>query len=230
MYQKERKKLAIKIEKLFDIGMLNIEGGGVSIRLPGGKILATPTGGAFRLWKIEPEDILVTDKKRGRVIEKGRYLAMAEFPLDLHIFNRFSLCNAIFHVHGPYSLVYASMGKPIPKSTNHVEILGEIPCLESPDEAGLKVEYLKNPYQVVMPEAVVQRPEVYVVFKRLFRKFDRAFAGRENELEKHGLAFTVEKHGLFVLAKNLDEAIENAVRVEAAARTQLFINSAGGME
>jgi len=221
LYPKERQNLANVINELRILGILNPEGGGIVVRIGNGNILASPTGAAFRLWKVEPKDILVTNKD-GYILEKGNYLAIAEFSFDLHILSNFPLANAIFHVHGPYSLAFASKRKSIPCSTNHVEILGKVPCLESPDETGLKREYLKNPFPVNMPKAVIQRPEVFLVFRGLVKEFDHLFKSRAGELENHGLAFTVEKHGLFVFAKTLEEAIENAVRVEGAARTALF--------
>ncbi|OGG18395.1 hypothetical protein A2721_00415 [Candidatus Gottesmanbacteria bacterium RIFCSPHIGHO2_01_FULL_47_48] len=221
LYSTERKKLAKKIGQLKDLGILNPEGGGIAVRLTDGMILVSPTGGAFRLWEVQPEDILVTDLS-GKIVEKGKYLAIAELPIDLYIFANYPLANAVFHLHGPYSLAFASLCLPIPHTTNHVEILGEVPCLKSPDETKLKREYLANSFKVNIPEAVVYRPEVFLVFDRLIKEFNNCFGSRGQELDKHGLAFTVEKHGLFVFARNLDEAIENAVRVEGAARTAIF--------
>ncbi|MBU1088877.1 class II aldolase/adducin family protein [Patescibacteria group bacterium] len=223
LYKEERKKMAILLRELYDEGLLNIEGGGVSLRISKELILASPTGAAFRRWRVEPRDILVTNKEGG-VIERGRYLAMAEYPLDLYILNSFKKCNAVFHVHGQYSLVYASKRLSVPMTTNHVQILGKIPCLKSTNETGLKKKYLASPYFVNMPKAVLQRPEVYIIFKQLIKKINNSFKGRADELERHGLAFTVEKHGLFCFARSLEEAIENAVRVEAACRTGLLIN------
>lgn len=133
LYKKERFYLIKKIEKLVGMGLLNIEGGGISIRVAPNRILVTPTGSAFRLWEVKPGDILVTDE-RGKIIERGKYFAVAEFPIALHIFNKFKICNSVFHTHGPFSLAYASIRRKIPKSTHHVEVLGEIPCLRSPNE------------------------------------------------------------------------------------------------
>jgi ribulose-5-phosphate 4-epimerase/fuculose-1-phosphate aldolase len=51
----------------------------------------------------------------------------------------------------------------------------------------------------------------------------RLFLGkRSQELKRHGLAFTVYKHGIFVLARNIDEAFDNLLRVEKNAQTQIF--------
>lgn len=221
LYKKERLQLIEKIERIVRFGLLTLEGGGISIKLDDGNILATPTGSAFRQWQLNPRDLVVTNAS-GKIIERGNYYAMAEFPIDLHIFSNFPLAGAVFHLHGPYSLVFASLLKTVPVVTNQIEILGVVPCLQSANETGLKKEYLAHPYPVDMPEAVVQRPEVYVVFKRLIDEFDTHFINRKDELKSHGLAFTVEKHGLFTIAKNIDEVIENAARVEAAARTAIF--------
>ncbi len=51
----------------------------------------------------------------------------------------------------------------------------------------------------------------------------RLFLGkRSQELKRHGLVFTVYKHGIFVLARNIDEAFDNLLRVEKNAQTQIF--------
>lgn len=213
--------LADKIPLLLSLGILNVEGGGFSLRLSDGNILATPTGASFRLWQIKPEDFLVSDSK-GNLVEKSERLAVADFPVDLHIFSNFPLANSIVHLHAPYSLAFASLRREIPPSTNLISTILPVVCLPSKDEDILKQEYLANPYPVIIPKAVTQRPEVFIVFKRLIDQIDKYLLPRKDELVKHGLAFTVEKHGLFVIAKNIDEAIENAVRVEAAARTAIY--------
>jgi ribulose-5-phosphate 4-epimerase/fuculose-1-phosphate aldolase len=221
LYESERKYLATKISQLLSLGILNSEGGGFSLRLADGNILATPTGASFRLWQVNPEDFLISDPE-GKVLEKGKYLAVADFPVDLHIFSSFALANSIVHLHAPYSLAFASLAKDIPPTTNLISTILPVPCLPSVDEDVLKKNYLANPYSVNIPDAVVKRPEVYIVFQRLIEKIDNQMLSRKDELQKHGLAFTVEKHGLFVIAKNIDEAIENAIRVEAAARTAIY--------
>jgi len=221
LYDYERKFLAKKIAQLLSLGIITVEGGGFSLRLQDGNILATPSGASFRLWQVAPEDFLVSTSD-GKILEKGKYLAVADFPVDLHIFSSFPLANSIVHLHAPFSLAYASLSKDIPPSTNLISTILPVSCISSPDENVLKKEYLAHPYPVTIPEAVIQRPEVYVVFERLIKEIDNHLLPRKDELQKHGLAFTVEKHGLFVIAKNIDEAIENAVRVEAAARTAIF--------
>lgn len=221
LYSDKRHYLVTKIQQLLILGILNVEGGGFSLRLEDGNILATPTGASFRLWNVSPEDFLIATPQ-GNVVEKGQYLAVADFPVDLHIFSNFPQVNAIVHLHAPYSLAFASKGKDIPNSTNLIPVLLPVPCLPSPDEASLKKTYLQNPYPVNIPQAVVQKPEVYIVFERLINEIDSHMIDRKDEISKHGLGFIVEKHGLFVVAKNLDEAIENAVRIEAAARTAIL--------
>src|SRR3990167_4980772 len=124
LYSTERKKLAKKIGQLKDLGILNPEGGGIAVRLTDGMILVSPTGGAFRLWEVQPEDILVTDLSC-KIVEKGKYLAIAELPIDLYIFANYPLANAVF------AKIYKSMGNsamakyfpfstilPIPHTTN----------------------------------------------------------------------------------------------------------------
>ncbi len=49
-------------------------------------------------------------------------------------------------------------------------------------------------------------------------------APRSAELDKHGLAFLVYRHGAYVFARSLDEAFENYYRVESGARTALYMS------
>lgn len=62
-------------------------------------------------------------------------------------------------------------------------------------------------------------------FRDLLDQIDERIAPRAAELRRHGLAFTVYRHGIFVAARRLDEAFDNLIRVERSAQVQLLAAS-----
>lgn len=129
---------------------------------------------------------------------------------------------ACIHSHAPWSLVFASSNIPLLSVTNLMDTLGEVPCLYAEDMK-IKKEYLRKKIKIDIPEGMVQRPDVAAVFyNHIIPQFKDKFLRRKKELEHHGLAFTVYRHGVFVFAKNLAEAAENLSRVESNAKVAIF--------
>jgi ribulose-5-phosphate 4-epimerase/fuculose-1-phosphate aldolase len=97
-----------------------------------------------------------------------------------------------------------------------------VPCVPSEDDFVVKKEYRDNPYPVNIPEGMVNRPDVYVVFEKYTKFIDQFFAERGDELDKQGLSFLVERHGTFTFAKDEEIAIDNFSRIEAACRAYIL--------
>ena len=83
-YQKERLEILRVIKDLKSYSYINPNGGGISMRCDNDNILTTPTGSAFRRWHLGKKDLVVFDLK-GRLVEKGKFLADAEAPLLITI-------------------------------------------------------------------------------------------------------------------------------------------------
>ncbi len=225
MYQEEKQKLLDLIIELKNLNILNIEGGDMAQRVSDKHILVTATGLAeYRKWKATIGDIVVVDYE-GKTVEKGTYPACSELPIYLHMFKQFEHCNFIVHAHEPYSQAFAVHKMVVPPILHQTYAIGEIPCVSSPDDHKEKLEYLKNPHPVNIPEAMIQRPDVYVVFEKYFPEITRLFKGREQELAgRYGLAFTIEKHGIMAFGRNDLIAVDTLMRVASSARAAILSN------
>ncbi|MGH3972628.1 MAG: class II aldolase/adducin family protein [Pseudonocardiaceae bacterium] len=158
----------------------------------------------------------------GRIVDRSGRLAASGTQLHLAIYETFGQVGAVVHCHAPYSLAFASLGVAVPSVTNQADTLGEIPCLIADDTAA-KEQVRSGQLAVPVPEGIVQRPDVNAVnLIELIPQLREQFLPRAEEITRHGLAFTIYRHGAVAMARGLYEATENLARVEVSARTALF--------
>ncbi len=202
--------------------LLNPSGGAASVRLDDGTILISTTGLASQGWRISLRDFIQLAPDDGRIIEQTSGLGASGTPLHLALYRALPTAGAIIHAHAPYSLVFASLGLPVPAVTARCDLIGDVPCLAA-DDGRIKAEYRRSPHPVELPEGMVQRPEVALInidhyqpqVTKLAAELGDSFAFR-------GLACTLYRHGLLVAARDLDQARDLAMRVEESARTALY--------
>jgi L-ribulose-5-phosphate 4-epimerase len=122
----------------------------------------------------------------------------------------------------PYSLFFACINESIPSVTNLSDTLGEVPCLYS-DDLAIKRQLKKMDFKIKALPCMVQRDDMAAIFKvNIIPAFVKNFKSRIKEMDNHGMAFTIYKHGLFVFARTIDECFENLVRVEINARVAMY--------
>lgn len=216
-YESERQHLVTILEELKTWDLLNPAGGAVSVRLPDGNILITTTALAFARWHITVRDFIVLDPEGG-VVEQTGGLGAAGTPVHLDLFRLVPLAGAIVHTHAPYSLAFASLGVPIPSVLNRSDTFGGIPCLHV-DDTALKAAYLADPVPLRYPAGMVQRPEVAAVSLGYRPQLEDMIAPRADELTRHGLGFTLYRHGAFTVGRQLEETCDLMMRLEETART-----------
>jgi L-fuculose-phosphate aldolase/L-ribulose-5-phosphate 4-epimerase len=106
MYTNEKKEIIKAGLALKEYNLIALSGGNVSMRMPDGMILVTPSGMAYD--GMVPEDVVVLDID-GNVIEGERRPSVDSMAL-LHIFQNMERVNAVIHTHQVYatavSLVY----------------------------------------------------------------------------------------------------------------------------
>jgi len=220
-YEAERDLVANTVKRLYRWGMLDTTGGAVSCRAADGTILVTPSGTSFRSWEMVPSDVIALDPK-GRIIDRTSRLAASGTQVHLAVYERFPAVGGIVHAHAPYSLAFASLGRTVPAVTNQLDTLGEIPCLAA-DDTALKAQVRSGELTVHVPEGIVQRADVNAVnVHEIIPQLTERLVPRAAEVERHGLAFLIYRHGAFTIARGLYEAAENFARVEVAARTALY--------
>lgn len=220
LYLKEREYLLSVLTDLIKFRLVDCTGGLLAIRCNDEHILMTTTGEAFRRWHIGIEDFIVTDYL-GNIVEKHEYSSPAGTLVALDLFKNFPLCNAVLHTHSEYSHAFASLNQAVPQAAHLIQTLGDVPCIMVEDKK-IKDEYFANPYPLDVPQSMLNRPDVVAVNLKVIEKINEALIHRKDELSKHGLAFLAYKHGIYVFAKNMDEAFENLARIESSARTYIY--------
>jgi ribulose-5-phosphate 4-epimerase/fuculose-1-phosphate aldolase len=220
-YETHRQHLTRVVNDLLRWEVLNPAGGAVSVRLPDGNILMSCTRIAFDRWKISLRDFIVLDPD-GAVVEQTGGLGASGTPMHLDLYQALPRAGAIVHAHAPYSLAFASLGMPVPSVTNRADTFGDIPCLHA-DDSTVKADYLADPIPLQLPPGMVQRPDVAAVGLLHYRpQLDALIAPRADELERHGLAFTLYRHGAFTVGRQLEETVDLMLRLEESARTALL--------
>lgn len=91
-------------------GLIRLSGGNVSMRLPNGHILVTPSGTSYETMK--PKDIIVMDSKGNRL--EGKLRESVDTVALLYIFEKMPHINAIIHTHQPYATAAGLIGDELP--------------------------------------------------------------------------------------------------------------------
>ena len=99
MFEKEKQEVINAGIKMDRYGLIALSGGNVSVRMPTGEILVTPSGMIYE--DMVPEDVLVVDID-GNVLE-GTRKASVDTEALLYIFKHEPTLNAVIHTHQPYA-------------------------------------------------------------------------------------------------------------------------------
>ncbi|WP_410631214.1 class II aldolase/adducin family protein [Amycolatopsis sp. cmx-4-83] len=220
-HEAERHHIIRSVSDMTRWGTLDPAGGSVSVRAGSGNIVSTTASSAFVRWDITARNLMVYSPE-GSIVERATDLAPPDAPLHMAIYREFPNCNAIVHSHAPYSLAFASLGLGVPSCTNKLDTMGEVPCFTSDDPA-VKEDVLTGRVDIEVAECMGSRPDVIAGYLLTVNpQMLEHFGPRAGELDRHGLGFVVYRHGVFVFARHLDEAVENLTRIEVSARTALF--------
>ncbi len=99
MLEDVKKKIIKAGMNLDRYGLIALSGGNVSVRVPSGEILVTPSGMIYE--EMEPDDVLVMDLE-GNIIEGDRKPS-SDTDGILYIFKERPDLNAVIHTHQPYA-------------------------------------------------------------------------------------------------------------------------------
>ncbi len=110
MYEQEKNELIKTGLALKENKLISLSGGNVSCRLPGDKILVTPSGMAYE--GMVTDDIVTLDID-GNVIEGTRRPSVDSIAL-LHVYRNMSRVNAIIHTHQPYATAIGMVYDQVP--------------------------------------------------------------------------------------------------------------------
>ncbi|WP_406297554.1 class II aldolase/adducin family protein [Embleya sp. NBC_00888] len=227
-YTTEREHAVRTTEHLKRWDVLEPGGGALSRRLDDGNILMACTGLSFRWWDVTVDDFIVLDPD-GDIVEQTGALGASGTPVHLALYREFPACHGIVHAHSPHALAFASLGAEIPSVTNQLDTLGTIACA-SADDLVVKQRVAREGSRHPIPPGIVQGPGPYAVNMEIVPQILDTLRPRAAELDRHGLGFTIYRHGLMAIGRTLDEAANNAHRIESGARAAILqATLAGGL-
>jgi len=99
MFEKEKTELIKAGVKLDRYGLIALGGGNVSMRMPTGEILMSPSGMVYE--DLVPEDVVVMDIDGG--ILEGERRPSSDVEALLYILREMPEVNAVIHTHQPYA-------------------------------------------------------------------------------------------------------------------------------
>ena len=99
MYLAEKEELIKAGIKLDRYGLIALGGGNVSVRMPSGEILMSPSGMIYE--ELTPDDVVVVDLD-GNTIEGARRPS-SDIDALLYILREMPQVNAVIHTHQPYA-------------------------------------------------------------------------------------------------------------------------------
>ena len=110
MYEKQKKMVIETALEIKKSGLISLSGGNVSMRMPSGHILVTPSGMSYEGMKAK--DIVVTDIKGNRI--EGKLRESVDTIALLYIYEHMPQVNAIIHTHQPYATAAGLLGDTLP--------------------------------------------------------------------------------------------------------------------
>lgn len=110
MYEKQKQDVIETALEIKRSGLIRLSGGNVSMRLPDGYILVTPSGTSYETMK--PGDVIVVDIDGNRI--EGALRESVDTVALLYIFKNMPKVNAIIHTHQPYATAAGLIGDELP--------------------------------------------------------------------------------------------------------------------
>lgn len=99
MFEKEKREIIKSGMTLDRYGLIALSGGNLSLRMPSGEILITPSGMIYEDMVVE--DVIVMDLE-GNIIE-GERKPSSDTPAILYIFQQRADLHSVIHTHQPYA-------------------------------------------------------------------------------------------------------------------------------
>ncbi|OIJ11191.1 hypothetical protein BKP37_16180 [Anaerobacillus alkalilacustris] len=173
MYLDERKDLCEVTQMMFDRFNTNAAGGNISVRVSDEHFIMTPTlMSQAKFCRLNPEDILVIDKDAN--ILEGNGKVTREVNMHLAAFETMPDAGAVVHAHPKESMVFASLGLPLPNLCEATQKLGEVKTLDFAPATSPELAYIVRTYLETrvgdMPVATLLNQHGIVVIDKTLRK------------------------------------------------------------
>ncbi len=183
---------------LFDRHLTDAGGGNISLRV-GEVFCMSPTlAGQMKQWQLEAEDVLVVNE-RGEILSgDGGLTRESAVHFGLHE-NFAAYGTAVIHAHPRNLLVFACANLAMPPVMEATRKFGTTPVIEY---------------------APAHSP-------KLGERIAATMRGREAMIAKHAAGALAPWHGLFLMGKNLEAALDAVERLDTNAYMILMAQNAG---
>lgn len=193
-YWEIREQIAEIGKVMYNRLLTDAAGGNISVRV-GDRIIMSPRyAGSKWHWDLKPENILVLDLAAQRIEGEGEVSREVRVHADL--LNKFYPdATAVVHGHARNVLTFCSVTKPIPS------------MLYSTDKFGKEIGYV--------PDAPAHTQD-------LANHMVAAMEPQIERVKKQAAVMLAPRHGIFVLAKDLEAGYDALDRVEMGAYCALM--------
>ena len=122
-----REQICDVCHKMWQLGWVAANDGNVSVKLPDGNFLVTPTGISKSF--ITPEKLVIIDKDMNIVSAEGNYKPSSEIKMHMRCYTERDDVGAVVHAHPPTATGYAVAGKSLDEYSmiETVIAIGSIP-------------------------------------------------------------------------------------------------------
>lgn len=144
MFEKEKQAVIDTALKIKEYGLIALAGGNVSMRLPDGDILVTPSGTYYETMR--PQDVLLMDIEGN--VKEGDLKPSVDTIALLYIYKHMPEVNAIIHTHQVYATAVGLIEDKLPAVTTTLSnvTLGEVNVApySSPASLNMGIETVEN--------------------------------------------------------------------------------------
>jgi L-ribulose-5-phosphate 4-epimerase len=175
-------------------GLVTLSFGNVSgVDREAGALVIKPSGVACDA--VRPEDLVVVSLVDGQVLE-GRMRPSSDTPTHLRLYQAYPQLGGVVHTHSSFAAAFAQAGRDIPAlGTTHADhFRGPVPTSRPMTDAEIEGEYEAETGNVII-ETIDARTDDALRMP----------------------AVLVRSHGPFTWGKDADEAVINAIALEAVA-------------
>ena len=133
-YKEIREQVCDVCHKMWQLGWVAANDGNVSVKLPDGNFMATPTGISKSF--ITPEKLVIINDE-GEVLEGAPYKPSSEIKMHLRCYKEREDVGAVVHAHPPTATGYAVAGKSLDEAQSRNNIIQKkLRSVEEIDQTG----------------------------------------------------------------------------------------------
>jgi len=173
---------------LFDRHLTDACGGNISLRVGDVYCMSPTLAGHMRQWQLDADDVLVVNRDREIIAGDGKLTRETAVHFGLHE-NYGEYGTAVIHCHPKNLMVFTCMNKEMPPIMEATRKFGVTPTIEY---------------------APAHSP-------KLGARIVASMKGREQRIVKHAAGTIAPWHGLFLMGKHLEAALDAVERLDTNA-------------